>query len=117
MIPKGSEHPKEAWEFLNWITSEEPMKELNIAFTNMPPRISVAKSPEVREAIPVLELTIPLMEAGNAFTSVSMPLWQEYLTALGAAEEMVIHGQKTPQEALDEVTARIQEELDRHFAR
>lgn len=117
VIPKDSEHPKEAWEFLEWVSGEEATKEIGIKFANMPPRINVAKLPEVREVIPVLELTIPLMERGNAFTSYSMPIWQEYVTALGAAEEMVIHGKNTPQEALDEVTARMQEELDRFYAR
>ena len=117
VIPKNSKHPKEAWEFIKWITSEEPMKKICVAFTNMPPRINVAKSPEVLKAIPVLSLTIPLMEKGNAFTSVSMPIWQEYATALANAESMVINGQKTPKAALDEVTVNMQKELDKFFAR
>ncbi|MGC9064907.1 MAG: hypothetical protein ACP5JL_09540, partial [bacterium] len=88
-----------------------------IAFTNMPPRVAVAKDPEVLEAIPVLKLTIPLMEKGNAFTSVSMPVWQQYMTELSAAESMVINGQKKPKEALDDVTTRMQQELDTFLAR
>jgi len=116
-IPTGSKHKDEAWEFIKWITSPEPMKKIAIAFTNMPPRIAVAKDPDVLKAIPVLKLTIPLMEKGTAFTSVSMPVWQQYMTELSAAESMVINGQKTPKQALDDVTARIQKELDTFLAR
>lgn len=116
-IPTGSKNKDAAWEFIKWLTSPEPMKKLAIIFTNMPPRIAVAKDPEVLNAIPVLKLTIPLMEKGDAFTSVSMPVWEQYLTELGAAESMVINGQKKPKEALDEVTLRMQQELDTFFSR
>lgn len=116
-IPTGSKNKEAAWEFIKWITSPEPMKKIGIAFTNMPPRIAVAKDPEVLEAIPVLKLTIPLMEKGNAYTSIAMPVWERYITELRAAESMVINGQKKPKEALDEVTLKIQQELDTFYAR
>lgn len=117
VIPKNTKHPKEAWEFLKWVTGDEAVRKIGLAFTNMPPRIAVAKEKAVMNAIPVLKVTIPLMERGTAFTSLSMPVYEQYVAALGDAESAVINGGENPKKALDEVTTKIQQELDRLLRR
>lgn len=88
-----------------------------MAFTNMPPRMSVAKDPEVLKRIHVLNVTIPLMEGPNAITALSMPVFEQYMQELAKAEQLVRNGRMGARQALEEVSARVQQELDRFMRR
>ncbi|NLA57354.1 MAG: ABC transporter substrate-binding protein [Firmicutes bacterium] len=113
-IPVGSKNPEAAWRFIEWITGPEGQKRLARVFTNMPPRADVARDPELLEEIPILKFGLSLLEGPNAFAdSVPIPVWEQYLAELGRAEEAVTRGVAKPEEALKEVKAIIERELQK----
>jgi len=112
VIPAASRHKDEAWEFLNWICGPEAVKEFCVGISNIPPLLSVAKEPEFQRN-PLFKFAIDLASGKNAFGPPEMPVWPLYTQELARAEDYAIHGWRDPQELLDEVTRKVQRELDR----
>ncbi|MFB3896384.1 MAG: ABC transporter substrate-binding protein [bacterium] len=111
VIPKDSKHPDQAWELLNWLTQPEQVKEFCVGIDNIPPLKVVAQMPEFTNR-PIFKFATELVGGPNAFGPPQMPIWTEYLTELGRAEDYAIHGKGDPKLLLDEVTIKIQKSLD-----
>jgi multiple sugar transport system substrate-binding protein len=111
VIPKDSKHPDEAWEFLNWLTQPEQVKEFCVGIDNIPPLKVVAQMPEFTHR-PIFKFATELVSGPNAFGPPQMPIWSEYIAELGRAEDYAIHGKGDPKMLLDEVTIKIQKSLD-----
>ena len=62
---------------------------------------------------PFMRFATGLAGGENAFGPPSMPVWLAYTDALARAEEYALHSGADPQALLDDVTVRIQRELDR----
>ncbi len=111
-IPKGSENPDEAWEFIEWVTGSYATKKIAIVFTNMPPRHAVAKDAELLEKVPILKFGLKLLEGPNAFGAVPIAVYEMLSNEVGQAEDAVKHGDAEAAAALAAVTEKIQKELD-----
>ena len=109
-IPVGTKNADAAWRFIEWITGPEGQKKLAKVFANMPPRVAVAKDPEVLEAVPILEFGLSLLEGPNAFGDLPLPVWEQYQAEMGRAEEAVTRGEADSTEALKQVKATIEKE-------
>jgi multiple sugar transport system substrate-binding protein len=112
VIPAACRHQEAAWEFLNWITSPAAVREFCLAINNLPPLRRVAAQPEWSQD-PFMHFAVALAGGENAFGPPSMPVWPAYTDALARAEDYALHSGADPQALLNEVTVRIQRELDR----
>lgn len=111
VIPKDSKHKDAAWEFLNWLTQPEQVKEFCVCIDNIPPLKVVAQMPEFTQR-PIFKFASELVSGPNAFGPPQMPVWPEYLDELSRAEDYAVHGKGDPKRLLDEVTVKIQHALN-----
>lgn len=111
VIPKDSKHQDAAWEFLNWITKPEQVKEFCLSLNAIPPLKVIAQMPEFTNRA-IFKFGIELVSGPNAFGPPQMPVWPEYVDELGRAEDYAIHGKGDPKVLLDEVTVKMQKTLD-----
>ncbi|HWD40218.1 MAG TPA: ABC transporter substrate-binding protein [Fimbriimonas sp.] len=117
VIPRGAKHPKEAFEFINFVESQKGMTILclgqrkNSPLKEMPPEF-YSKHPN-----PFIKLFSDLPKGPKTFSTPQMGIWPEYMAALSTAFDEVNLMQKTPKEALDDVQARMQPKLDESLER
>ena len=112
VIPADCKHKREAWEFLSWICGPEAVKEFCLSIGNTPPLKSVAAEPEFQNR-PLYKFAIELAGGENTFGPPPLPTWPQYLSEIARAEDYAMHGKRDPKKLLDEVTAKMQKELDR----
>lgn len=114
-MPAACRHKKEAWEFLSYICGQEAVKTFCLRIGNIPPLKSVAAEQEFQNN-PLFKFAITLAGGENAFGPPPVPIWPMYSAEIARAEDYAIHSNRDPQVLLDEVTARMQRELDRTLA-
>lgn len=116
-IPKGSKHPKEAWDLLVWLQSDEAQALFASQINNVPNRRSTLKSPQLRTGLDYkrkFSIFLDLADSPNSGYFPVLPVANLYGTELITARDLVLNGQKTPAQALDDVRVRVQRELDRY---
>lgn len=113
VIPQGAKHPEEAWEFLNWLTSGEALRDWCTANSYIPAKIGVADDPAFTED-PDFARMVSVMK--TIYDSPpAIPAIGLYTSEIQAAQEAVIYLQKTPQQVLDDVTTKVQAELEKYI--
>jgi maltose-binding protein MalE len=65
---------------------------------------------------PYVEVFIDVAKRSSTFSTPKTPIWSEYSNELGAAFDEIWLGERTPEEALQRVTQRMQLKLDRALA-
>ncbi len=115
-IPAGSKYPKQAFEFIKWLTGSEPAEEYCVYVATIPARKDLAYKPIFFEQ-PYQELFLEIVSSPNAKLAPIIPVQQMYQAELLSAIEYAVFGKKTAKEALDDVTAKIQKELDKYLSR
>jgi multiple sugar transport system substrate-binding protein len=112
VIPAATRHPQEAWTFLNWLTSPRPVTAFCKVINNLPPLRVLARSPAFRKE-PIFAYALDLASGENVFGPPQMPVWLRYKAEITRAEEYAIFGGQDPQRLLDEMDARMEDELRR----
>ncbi len=99
-VPEGTKHTDWAFEFVQTATSKQWMRR-SIDLSNAPPRVSVLEDPAVLARHPWAPV------AGEALKTAVLdhrdPLWSTAQLPLRTAISQVLLGQKTAQQALDDV--------------
>lgn len=116
-IPRGSKHPKEAWDLLVWMQTKEAQILFAGAMNNVPNIRAALKSPELREGAPYkrkFAVFLDLADSPNGGHFPALPVANLYSNELNTAREMALDGRKTPEQALKDVRARVQKELNRY---
>ncbi|MEW6045542.1 MAG: ABC transporter substrate-binding protein, partial [Bacillota bacterium] len=112
VVPKGARNPRGGYAFARFMAGPEGQRIYSIETAHMPTHLALQNMPELRAdkdhaffvaLLPTAKSRPPL--------PVGALLWDE----LTAARDYVINGQKTPQQALDDVIKRVQPELDKFF--
>lgn len=116
VIPEASKHKDEAWEFLSWMCGHDAVKEFCLGIGNLPPLKSVAKEQEFQEN-DLLRFALELVGGENCFGPPACPIWPMYSAEIARAEDYAMHGHRDPKALLDEVTVKMQKELDATLAR
>ena len=132
-IPKGTAHPKEAWEFIRFLSSEDGYRIYNQAQTEYNKkigrpyvfRLSANKNVNVmlfREFSPgntrlqtALKAYIDMLPHARyrPVTFIGQKLWDAHVRAM----ERACQGAQSPEAALKEQQALVQKELDKSFSR
>jgi len=107
-IPKGSEHPEEAFEFMKWISGPDYQTTFCLEGGMFPSNKEVAADPRFREGFGGRQAVfMDLLAVATAYPpkdfAAPMLLWDEMI----AARDYVLEGMKTPKEALDDVAEKV----------
>jgi maltose-binding protein MalE len=114
-IPRGSRHPKEAWEFIRWLCADKEGTSTVAKVQGLFP--GWRKSPYLEE--------ISKKQGYSQFLEIMrecrhqrpvMPAQAFYMGALDRAIDFAIHDMKTPKQALADARKETQEELDLRLA-
>ncbi len=99
-VPEGSKHTEWAFEFIQLATSKQWLRR-SIDLANSPPRLSVLQDPAVLAKHPWAPVQGESLK--TATLDPQDPLWSTAQLPLRVAVSQVLLGQKTAQQALDEV--------------
>lgn len=117
VIPRGSRHPKEAFEFIKYVESQEGMELLCTGQAKHTPLVKVSESFYAHHPNPYVRLFADLPRTKNAFSPPKLGIWPEYSNELNNAFDEVTLLRKSPKEALDYVQQRIQPKMDEYLER
>jgi len=114
-ISAESKHPKEAWDFLVWLQSYEAQVMFAKAINNIPNMRAATLAPELREGAAYRRRFAFMLDLARNAQGVyfpATPVTSLYMNQRTTALDMILYGQKTPEEALNAVRIRVQKELD-----
>ena len=108
-IMANSDHIEEAWEYIKWTQRRDFVEEMYIEGDRMPSRSDVAEESDYWAQDPVLGAFLEQLEYAQARGP--HPRWPELSDVVQIAMHEAMTGQKTPEEALNDAAAEIQEIL------
>ena len=111
-IPRGAKHPKEAFEFIKFVESQKGMELLCLGQKKLSPLREVSAGFYEHHPNPYIKLFTRLAYSKNAYSTPKLGIWNEYKDELSAAFDSLMLMKKTPQEAMDDLAARMQPKLD-----
>jgi multiple sugar transport system substrate-binding protein len=117
VIPRGSRHPDEAFEFIRFVNTRPEIEKLALGQRKISPLIEVSPDFFQRHVNPFARMYTELARSPNTFTVPGFGLWNEYSDDLVAACEQIGSVRQPPQVALATVRERMQRKLDRANAR
>ena len=117
VIPKGARHPAEAFEFIRYVNSQEPMEKLALGQRKFSPLAVTSDAFLAAHPNPAIRTFIELARSPNVHIVPRMSLWTEYSDEMGVAADRVTALQATPEQALADVQQRIQHKYDRVLRR
>jgi ABC-type glycerol-3-phosphate transport system substrate-binding protein len=119
-IPRESRHPREAWDFFVWMQSEEAQVLFAETMHGIPNIRRVLKNPQLRTVRHPGEIWkrgyarfLDLVDSPNARFFPTTPVATLYLHELYTAQDFLISGNKTPEQALRDVQQRVAAEYKR----
>jgi ABC-type glycerol-3-phosphate transport system substrate-binding protein len=116
-IPRGSRHPKEAFEFIKFVQSQRGMELLCLGQKKATPLRSVSPGFFEKHPNPFIKLFAELPYSRTLAVAPKMGIWNEYQSEIDSAFDTIMLMQKTPKQALDDVQARMQPKLDQYLRR
>ncbi len=116
LIPRGSKHPKEAFEFIKWLMQPENIEELCVAQYKFSPLIYSDREEFIKKhPHPYIKTFITLARSKDALFFPQATFYEFYRRELKRAFESVMRLNKTPEEALNQVQEKIEVELKRRI--
>ena len=110
-IPKGSKHPKEAFEFIKWLVEQENMEELCIKQKKFSPLIASDNETFIKKhPNPYIKVFIDLAKSKNAEYFPTSISYQLYKRELLRAFESVMKQNIDPEIALNAVQRKMEKE-------
>jgi multiple sugar transport system substrate-binding protein len=108
IIPTGSPHPREAFELLQYMASTQPELQFNQVIGNTP----TVKSADRLVTNSCMKTIINLeMGSRSAFFPV-LPVSNQYSAGIATAEDQVLRGKATPQQAMGNLKQTVQSALN-----
>jgi ABC-type glycerol-3-phosphate transport system substrate-binding protein len=112
-IPVGARHPEEAFEFILFVNSQRGMELLNMGQRKHSPLADVSREFLEQHPNPYIEVFIDVAKRSRTFSTPKTPVWSEFTNEMAAAFDEVWLGRLSPEQALGDVTERMQLKLDR----
>jgi ABC-type glycerol-3-phosphate transport system substrate-binding protein len=117
VIPRGAKHPDQAFEFIQYVESQEGMELLCMGQRKHTPLIKVSESFWKNHPNPYIKLFADLPRGKNTFGPPQLGIWPEYQAELVNAFDEIVLKKKTAKQALDDVQARMQPKLEEYQER
>jgi ABC-type glycerol-3-phosphate transport system substrate-binding protein len=117
VIPKGSRHVDEAFEFIKYVNSQEGMEMLNLGQRKFSALAEHSPGFIKEHPNPFIEVFIELAKSPNVAAVPRISIWNEYNEEMGIAADQIYNLLATPQEALDSVRERVQWKYDKVMRR
>lgn len=114
VIPRGSRHPEEAWDFIKYVQRQDVMEKLCTLQLKFSPLAEVSADFDAKHPNPHIGLFRRLAESKNARAVPQIPVWTEYRDELIFAHQRAWADPEgtDPAEAMRLVKERIQPRLD-----
>jgi multiple sugar transport system substrate-binding protein len=109
VIPAASKHPREAWEFLNWLTQVHAVSEFCWSIKNCPPLRAAGTDPRF-QSDPMFHFAIGLVNGQNSFGPPPIPNAPTYSREISRVEDAAMHG-GDPEALLHDLQRRMSEDL------
>lgn len=110
VIPRGAPEVETGWKFINYFTNEAGQIKFFLDTSKLPSLVKAAQDPRIGEGkYSVFSSLLPV-----ARNRPPLPVGQFLWNALQEARDLMVHQVKTPQEALDDVTVRTNEEMKKY---
>ncbi len=116
-IPRGAAHPKEAFEFIAYVQSQEGMELLCLGQRKNSPLQKVSEGFYSKHPNPFIRLFSQMPRGKNVVSPPKMAIWSEYQDELNNAFQQVSLEKMSAKEALDYVQARMQPKMDAYQER
>ena len=113
LIPRGSKHPDEAFEFIRYVNRQKPMEKLCLSHRKITPLSRISREFYQEHKNPYIRVFQDLARSKNAITPPKMSIWNEYSGEIYNAFDRVWMLKATPEQAIKEVKKRIQKSWDR----
>jgi multiple sugar transport system substrate-binding protein len=113
VIPKGSKHPAEAFEFIKFVQSQSALEQLTLGQRKFSPLKQVSPEFYARHPHPYIQLFAQLGAGPNAYAVPKTAVWSEYHRELSTAVDKLQNLSVTPMQATQLVQERLQASLDR----
>ena len=112
VLPRGSRHPDEAWEFMEFANSQRAMEMLCLGHRKFSPLAKTSNLFWEKNPNPYIKVFSDLAESPNVFAFPITPIRTLFYREMDAAMDTVVNLSKSPEEALRSVKARMQKRLD-----
>jgi ABC-type sugar transport system permease subunit/ABC-type glycerol-3-phosphate transport system substrate-binding protein len=117
IIPRGSKHPKEAFEFISFVARQEETEKLNLGQQKNSPLRDVSEAFFANHKHPQIRLFQDLAKSPRGIGQPKLSVWWEYRREIETVFQRVWLMRATPKEALSDGKGRIQSLWDRVRAR
>jgi multiple sugar transport system substrate-binding protein len=117
VIPHGAKHPREAFEFMKYVNSQQPMEKLCLGQQKFSPLRICSPDFFKNHPNPHIADFAALAQSPNAQFAPTLSTWSEYENDMNNAINRIWIGHATAEQALDDVQAHQQTILDRRIAR
>jgi ABC-type glycerol-3-phosphate transport system substrate-binding protein len=108
-LPRGCKHPKEAWAFMTYLaTTFKAQMVLANGIGNLPALKEGLRAGRLLTQSKLAVFANYLAHSRHAYSWPPLPITQEYITRLSLDESRSLDGKMTAQQALQDVTARMQ---------
>lgn len=113
VIPKGAEHPDEAFAFIAWLQQREHIERLNLLQRKFSPLATTSENFYAEHPNPMIKVYVDM--AANEFATArpQLPIMNSYQADLRNAYDAVTRGDQTPAEAVEDVQSRQQQLFER----
>lgn len=115
VIPVGTKHPDEAWEFLRWLMDPEQNSRFCAKLLNIPPLKESLQKPVFQEVLrnEKFKFFVDQVLNGYTVTNPAMPVAQQFNDNLGQGTEMVFSDKISPRDFLKKLDEKMNKELAR----
>ena len=112
VIPRGSKHPKEAFEFMKFLNSRKQLENICLAHRKFTPLRKASKAFYEKHSNPAIKTLQKLANNKAAVSASKLPVLQQFEGDFGLAFERAFLGLATPEESLRIIQDRVQRNLD-----
>ncbi|HMD60219.1 MAG TPA: ABC transporter substrate-binding protein [Opitutaceae bacterium] len=113
VIPRGAQHPREAFEFIRYLQRQDVAEKLARSQRKFTALSRVSEGFLASHPNPAIRLFISLARSPGARALPRLSIWHEYNEEMSVAAERVLNLSYTPAAALADVQERVQWKLDR----
>lgn len=115
IIPTGTRHPEEAWEFLRWLIAPEQSARFCAELYNIPPLRAAIEQPVFKKlrSNPKFEFFVRQVIDGKARSQVLTPVSYQFNEDLTQGSDFVYSGKNQPAKFLKDLNTKMNHELDR----